>query len=267
VKACDILLAFAEKLPDEAKLDRILPYVMLLLNDSSETVRVAAIRTLTRLLAMVQVVSPVNAYVFPEYIFPRLSSFINGSPSGQSPVVRAAYASCIASLAQSSLRVLDMVQALRSDTRLQALVPAGTEAGWSEEVSYRNSYDVARVDLLEFFELHAKALLTDSDISVRRAFLGSVSGLCVFFGNPKANEVILSHLNTYLNDRDWILKCAFFEAVVGVAVYIGSTSLEEFILPLLVQSLTDPEEFVVERVFRSLASISRCGSSSTPVYG
>ncbi|KAK2812896.1 hypothetical protein FQN50_000917 [Emmonsiellopsis sp. PD_5] len=258
-KACDILLAFAERVPDEAKLDRILPFVMLLLTDRSDVVKVAAIRTLTQLLAMVQVVSPVNAYVFPEYIFPRLQPFVPSPDANPSPIVRAAYASCIASLAQSSLRVLDMVQALRSDMRLRGLVPEGTEAGWTEEVSYHNLYDVARIDLLDFFETHTKALLTDNDVSVRRAFLGSVSSLCVFFGNPKANEVILSHLNTYLNDKDWILKCAFFEAVVGVATYVGSTSLEEFILPLMVQSMTDPEEFVVERVLRSLARMAKLG--------
>lgn len=259
VKACDILLAFAERLPDEAKLDRILPYVMILLNDRSDIVKVAAIRTLAQLLAMVQVVSPVNAYLFPEYIFPRLQPFIPSSTSNPSPMVRAAYASCIASLAQSSLRFLDMIQALRSDSRLHALLPAGSEAGWTEEVTYHNLYDVARVDLLDYFEVHTKALLTDSDTSVRRAFLGSVSSLCVFFGNLKTNEVILSHLNTYLNDKDWILKCAFFEAVVGIAAYVGGTSLEEYILPLMVQSLTDPEEFVVERVVRSLAVMADLG--------
>ncbi|KAK2744841.1 Serine/threonine-protein kinase [Myotisia sp. PD_48] len=259
VKACDILLAFAEKLPDEAKLDRVLPFIILLLGDRSDMVKIAAIRTLTQLLGMVKVASPVNAYVVPEYIFPKLQPLVLGPKFNPSSAVRAAYAACIASLAQSSLRILDMVQSLRPDTRLLSLVPNGSERGWKGETSYHNLYDVARVDLIEFFELHAKALLTDPDVSVRRAFLGSVSGLCVFFGNPKANEVILSHLNTYLNDRDWILKCAFFEAVVGVSAYVGSTSLEEFILPLMVQSLADPEEFVVERVFRSLARMSQLG--------
>ncbi|PGH13616.1 VPS15 protein kinase [Polytolypa hystricis UAMH7299] len=259
IKACDILLAFAERVPDEAKLDRILPLIVLLLNDPSDMVKVAGVRSLTQLLAMVQVVSPVNAYVFPEYLFPKLQAFIPAANSDPSPVVRAAYASCIASLAHSSLRILDMIQALRSDVRLQALVPAGAEAGWTEEISYHNLYDVAKVDLLDFFEIHTKALLTDSDVSVRRAFLGSVSSLCIFFGNPKANDVILSHLNTYLNDKDWILKCAFFEAVIGVATYVGSISLEEFILPLMVQSLTDPEDFVVERVLRSLARMAKLG--------
>ncbi|KNG89582.1 putative protein kinase (VPS15) [Aspergillus nomiae NRRL 13137] len=259
VKACDILLAFAERLSDEAKLDRILPYIMILLNDRSDSVRVAAIRSLAQLLEMVHVVSPVNAYLFSEYIFPRLQPFVSSSNSDPSPLVRAAYASCIASLAQSSLRFLDMIQALRTDTRLPALIPAGSELRWTEDATYHNLYDVARVDLLEYFEAHTKALLTDSDASVRRAFLGSVSSLCVFFGNLKTNEVILSHLNTYLNDRDWILKCAFFEAVVGVAAYVGSTSLEQYILPLMVQSMADTEEFVVERVLRSLAAMADLG--------
>ncbi|RDW70477.1 ubiquitin-binding serine/threonine protein kinase VPS15 [Aspergillus mulundensis] len=259
VKACDVLLAFAERLSDEAKLDRILPYIMILLGDRTDSVKIAAIRALARLLEMVQVVSPVNAYLFSEYIFPRVQPFVSSANSPPSPPVRAAYASCIASLAHSSLRFLDMIQALRSDTRLPAFIPAGSEPRWTEDATYHNLYDVARIDLLDYFEAHTKALLTDTDASVRRAFLGSVPSLCVFFGTMKTNEVILSHLNTYLNDRDWILKCAFFEAVVGVAVYVGSTSLEQYILPLMVQSMTDPEEFVVERVLRSLAAMADLG--------
>ncbi|KAJ5714586.1 uncharacterized protein N7483_011767 [Penicillium malachiteum] len=232
---------------------------MILLADRTDSVKVAAIRTLTQLLEMVQVVSPVNAYLFPEYIFPRLQHFVISSKSNPSAMVRAAYASCIASLAHSSLRFLDMIQALRSDARLTTMLPVGFEPRWTEDATYHNLYDVARVDLLEYFEVHTKALLTDTDASVRRAFLGSVSRLCVFFGNLKANEVILSHLNTYLNDRDWILKCAFFETVVGVAAYVGSTSVEQYILPLMIPSMTEPEEFVVERVIRCLAAMADFG--------
>jgi phosphoinositide-3-kinase regulatory subunit 4 len=81
----------------------------------------------------------------------------------------------------------------------------------------------------------------------------------VFFGSPRANDVVLSHLNTYLNDPDWILKCAFFEAIVGVAVFVGGASLEGYILPLMVQALTDPEEFVVEKVIRALAAMAELG--------
>ena len=151
-----------------------------------------------------------------------------------------------------------MLQALRADGTVPSVDPEA-ENGVVTDVTYQNSFDVAKRDLLEHFEMHTKALLTDSDASVRQAFLGSVSSLCVFFGTSKANDVILSHLNTYLNDKDWMLKCAFFQTIVGVATFVGGTSLEEFILPLMIQALTDPEEFVVEKVLSSFASMAELG--------
>ncbi len=51
IRACDVLLAFAERVTDEAKLDRILPYVMTLLSDRADIVKVAAIRTVTQLVS------------------------------------------------------------------------------------------------------------------------------------------------------------------------------------------------------------------------
>ena len=151
-----------------------------------------------------------------------------------------------------------MLQALRADGSIPTVDPEA-EDGVATDLTYQHSFDVAKLDLLEHFETHTKALLTDSDASVRRAFLGSVSSLCVFFGSTKANDVILSHLNTYLNDKDWILKCAFFETIVGVATFVGGTSLEEFILPLMIQALTDPEESVIEKVLSSFANMSELG--------
>ncbi len=207
---------------------------------------------------MITVVSPVNAHVFTEYVRPRLQQFIAGSSNKASPIVRATYASCLATLAHTSSRILDMLQALRADGSVATVDPEA-EDGVASNLTYQNSYDVARPDLLEHFEAHTKALLTDNDASVRRAFLGSVSSLCVFFGSTKANDVILSHLNTYLNDKDWILKCAFFRTIVGVATFVGGTSLEEFILPLMIQALTDSEEFVVEKVLSSFASMAELG--------
>lgn len=118
--------------------------------------------------------------------------------------------------------------------------------------------------MLDAFESQTKVFLTDTDTAVRRAFLSSVSNLCVFFGESKASDVILSHLNTYLNDTDWQLKCAFFRTIVGVAIYVGGASLEDFILPLMLQALSDPQEFVVEQVLRSLASMAEIGLLQRP---
>lgn len=209
-------------------------------------------------MSLVTVVSPVNAYVFTEYILPRLQQFVSGQGSKAKPLARATYAGCLASLALTSSRILDMVQALRADGSIPTVDPEA-ENGANTVTVYQNLFDVAKYELLEHFEAHTKALLTDKNASVRQAFLGSVSSLCVFFGNSKANDVILSHLNTYLNDKDWKLKCAFFHTIVGVAAFVGGTSVEEFILPLMIQALTDSEDFVVVKVLSSFASMAELG--------
>lgn len=260
VRACDILLAFSERLTDEAKLDRVLPYFAYLLNDKSDIVRIAAIRSLTQLMALVTVVSPVNAHVFHEYILPRMQAFLPGTSSDPGSLVRATYAASLGSLASSASRFLDMVATLTADGSLPtaAVDPKG-EDGTGGDVPFQGLFDTTRAELIEVFESHTKALITDNDSAVKRAFLGSVPELCMFFGTADSNDIILSHLNTYLNDRNWMLKCAFFETIVGVATFLGGTSLEEFILPLMVQALTDTEEFVVQRVLRSFASMAELG--------
>ena len=256
--ACNLMLAFAERITDEAKLDRILPYVVSLLNDRAEIVRMAAIRTITQLLSLVRVVSPVNAHVFTEYLRPRLQNLIQAPGPKAKPALRATYATCLGALAYTSSSISDMVQALRADGSIPNIDPEA-EDGAATDAAYQNLFDVARQDLVEHFETHTKALLTDVDPSVRRAVLNSVSQLCVFFGSSKANDVVLSHLNTYLNDRDWMLKCAFFQTIVGVATFVGGSSLEDFILPLMLQALTDPEDSVVEKVLTSFATMAELG--------
>ncbi|EME40865.1 hypothetical protein DOTSEDRAFT_74427 [Dothistroma septosporum NZE10] len=256
VRACELLLAFAEQLPDEAKLDRVLPYILPLLDDSNEMVLVAALRTMTQLLALVTVVSPVNSFLFTQYIFPRLLTFTKSPGFLKNPLVRATYAACLASLAETATRFLDMMQALRAEGSLPSADKDADVDGFN---AGGDAYDAARLEMLEQFVGQIKVFLTDTDNAVRRAFLTSVSSLCVFLGETRAADVILTHLNTYLNDPDWLLKCAFFKTIVGVAVYIGAANLEEFILPLMVQSLTDPQEFVVEQTIRSMATMSEMG--------
>ncbi len=258
IRACDLLLAFSERLTDEAKLDRVLPYVVSLSNDKSDIVKIAAIRTLTQILALVKVISPVNSHVFQEYIIDRMNPFLDNQKTKPIPLVRATYAACLGSLASTAARFLDMVATLRADGSLPTVDPEA-EALNQQPAAIYGVYDNTRAELIGTFERHTKALITDSDVSVRQAFLGSVPELCIFFGTTDANDIILSHLNTYLNGRDWELKCAFFETGVGVATFLGGVSLEEFILPLMVQALTDPEESVVEKVLRSLGHMAKLG--------
>lgn len=267
IRACDVLLAFSERLTDEAKLDRVLPYLMSLLNDDVDTVAIAALRSVTQLLAIVTAVTPVNAHVFPEYIMPRMQVFLSGASRQPilgkerrepSALVRATYASCLGSLATTASKFLGMTGVLRAEGSIATNDPE-IEAGTDGDATFDSLLDNAQQELGELFEMHAKALVEDADASVRRAFLSSVPELCMFFGSEESNDIILTHLNTYLNDRNWMLKCAFFDTIVGIATVLGSTSLEEFTLPLMVQALTDPEEHVVQAALHSLAELASLG--------
>jgi phosphoinositide-3-kinase regulatory subunit 4 len=204
-------------------------------------------------MELVEVASPTNSHVFPDYILPKIKHLVNSD----STLVRITYASCLASLANSAARFLDMTQALRADGVLPTIDPEAENG--SDTASAQALFDSSRNTLVLYFQEHSKLLLTDNDSAVRRAFLRSVSKLCVFFGRNKANDIILSHLNTYLNDKDWMLRSAFFETITGIATYLGGVALEDYIMPLMVQSLTDPEEYVVEKVLRSLASMAELG--------
>ncbi|RDA86806.1 hypothetical protein CP532_6370 [Ophiocordyceps camponoti-leonardi (nom. inval.)] len=258
VRACDILLAFAERLTDEAKLDRVLPYLMTLLRrDEAEIVVVSAIRTITQLLQLVRMPTPINSHVLVEYVLPRMELALGSRSRAASPLVRATYASCIGSLASTGQRFLEIASSLRADSSMPIADPE-VEPGIEAEVNFESVFDSAGRELFEMLESHTKQLVEDPDVHVRRAFLTSVPELCMFF-QEHSNEILLTHLNTYFNDRDWTLKSAFFDAVVGITTFIGSTSLEEFMLPLIVQALADPEEFVVRAALHSLAQVAGLG--------
>lgn len=256
IRACDILLAFAERLTDEAKLDRVLPYLMTLLRkDETDMVVVSVIRSITQLLELVHMVTPINAHVMADYVLPRMEIALESRSA--SPLVRATYASCLGSLASTSQRFLEIASSLRADGSMPITDPE-IEPGLDADANLESIFDNAGRQLFEIVESHTKQLVEDPDVHVRRAFLTSVPELCLFF-QEHSNDVLLTHLNTYLNDRDWMLKCAFFDTIVGIAAFIGSTSLEEFMLPLMVQALTDAEEYVVAAALHSLAQLAGLG--------
>lgn len=53
LRALDVFLALAGHLTDEAKLDRMTPYIVDLLHDESAMVRAAAIRTLVQVVRLI----------------------------------------------------------------------------------------------------------------------------------------------------------------------------------------------------------------------
>ena len=71
----------------------------------------------------------------------------------------------------------------------------------------QETYD-NRLNLLrEIIGKETNTLLIDPNACVKRALLSNISNICIFLGEQKTNDMILSHMITYLNDQEnWILR-------------------------------------------------------------
>nr|CAD7589508.1 unnamed protein product [Timema genevievae] len=236
----DILLELSAHTSDETILDRILPYIFYLVHDPFPRVRVRAIQTLTKCLALVKNVPCSDANIFPEYVLPSLAPVVNDEVI----IVRAAYAENIAQLAETALRFLEHCQVTSA---LQGNSP-------------RTSYETELQTLHEMIQQIVATLLTDPQNLVKQTLMeNGITKLCVFFGKQKANDVLLSHMITFLNDKqDKQLRGSFFDCIVGVAAYVGWHS-SPILTPLLQQGLTDVEEFVTMKAINAMTALTELG--------
>lgn len=222
VKACHLILSLGKEVSDDIKLDRCIPYLLYLVEDPSVLVQAASLLSISQLLESVTTLSKVNSPIFPEYILPRLSHFLSHH---RDPYSMAFFASVLPSLAQTARRFEAIGQLM------------GSASGYAD------------------FETLTLAVLTDPDPNVRMCLLRNISPLCTFFGKERTNDLILSHMITYLNDKSNHLRCAFVNAIPEMALCIGSVALQQYIVPLLIQTLSDPEEQIVGHVMRSFTQL------------
>ncbi|KAI5119857.1 hypothetical protein M0805_000691 [Coniferiporia weirii] len=251
LRALDMLLTLSTYLTDEAKLDRLLPYVMELFHDETPVVRAVAVRTALQILALVKAITPFNADIFPQYILPYLR-YLTIDPE---VIVRSVSAQSVVPFANLSVKYLEMGQALRAHGTLKA--SGGTQH--YDESQFEVSYDLHMEELQKVMEEQLSSLLVDQCSVVKRSVLLDIAPLCIFFGRQKTNDVLLSHMITYLNDRDWLLRYAFFDSIVDVAACLGGRNLEEYIFPLMTQALSDAEETNVAKVLSTLTTLSELG--------
>ncbi|KAL4221189.1 phosphoinositide-3-kinase [Mactra antiquata] len=249
--ALDLLTELSLYVTSDIKLDRILPYLMNMASDKEARVRAEVLHCVTTCLKHIHNVPRSDANVFQEYVFPNLSPLAQDSAT----TVRAAFAENIAQLAETALRVVEMMQLTDIE---------GTED--KENSSDFSMYDHELQALQEVIQEKVVLLLNDHDNCVKRALLDNgITRLCVFFGRQKANDVVLSHMITFLNDKiDWHLRGAFFDNIVGIAAYVGWQS-SEIVKPLLEQGISDPEEFIVHKSLGALKSLTELGLLQKPM--
>ncbi|XP_052474105.1 phosphoinositide 3-kinase regulatory subunit 4 isoform X1 [Carassius gibelio] len=254
--ALELILHLAGRLNVEIVLDRITPYLLHFCNDSMPRVRAEAVRTLTKVLALVKEVPRNDVNIYPEYILPGIAHLAQD----EATIVRLAYAENIAHLAETALRFLELVQENNLSSE-QDLNGEDTE----ETLHPNENYDSELQALHEMVQQKVVTLLSDPENIIKQTLMeNGITRLCVFFGRQKANDVLLSHMITFLNDKnDWHLRGAFFDSIVGVAAYVGWQS-SSILKPLLQQGLSDAEEFVIYKALNALTCMCQLGLLQKP---
>uniref|UniRef100_A0A8C8DWE3 non-specific serine/threonine protein kinase n=1 Tax=Oryzias sinensis TaxID=183150 RepID=A0A8C8DWE3_9TELE len=253
--ALELVLHLGPRLNVDILLDRITPYLLHFCNDHVPRVRAQAIRTLTKVLALVKEVPRNDINIYPEYILPGIAHLAQDDAT----IVRLAYAENIAHLAESALRFLELVQENVNSDQDQS----GEDGEENNHPS--DNYDSELQALHEMVQQKVVTLLSDPENIVKQSLMDSgITRLCVFFGRQKANDVLLSHMITFLNDKnDWHLRGAFFDSIVGVAAYVGWQS-SSILKPLLQQGLSDTEEFVIYKALNALTAMCQLGLLQKP---
>ncbi|KAF4129905.1 WD domain G-beta repeat domain-containing protein [Phytophthora infestans] len=260
-----LIRALGQFTSDEARLQRLIPYLLEVIDDPSATVRALALRTITYLLSLVESFPLADASVFPQYVLPAMVPF----QSDPDELVRITFAECLPQLAETSRRFLEIAHAMKQKT----LTSSGSAAAMSNRGTdslapstlymASSSFDKELSVLHKMISRFVIQLTTPdqkaSSSLVKRALLVDITRLCVFFGQERTLDVVLPQLITFLNDPDWELRGAFFDYIVGVCSFVGPVAVEHNILPCIEQALFDVQEIVITKAVECLTGLCQLG--------
>ncbi|CAH2350398.1 serine/threonine-protein kinase Vps15p [[Candida] railenensis] len=272
LKACELILALSERINDECKLDRSLPYLCFLLDEYLETsstnnfasisvestensgvvysegassnIAAFALKSISTLLLSCSSITPLNALIFPQYLIPKLTALLK-SPhmhKEEKIFIKIAIAHCLPCLANCAKKFW----LLSKDFKNNSMSPTALENP-SQDDEY-NTFNMSRDRLDSDFEILTSTILSDSNSLVKLNLISNILPLCQFFGIEKTNNLILPHILTFLNDSDTKLRLAFLDCLLTLGPIIGVLSFEQYLLPLLIQTLCDSELFVILKV-------------------
>ncbi|KAI8517018.1 phosphoinositide-3-kinase, regulatory subunit 4 [Branchiostoma belcheri] len=202
--ALELLLSMAEHVPSDIILDRLIPYMLFMVNDPFPHVRAAALKTLTRCLSFVKTVPRSDANIFPEYILPNLSHLTQD----EVVAVRVAYAENIAVLAETALRFLELVQLNQGSDQ-----DKDNDVVQDPSVQFQGSYDTELQALHEMIQQKVVTLLSDSnDWHLRGAFFDCIVGVATYVG-WQSSSILKPLLQQGLSDTEEFVICKTLNAL------------------------------------------------------
>ena len=250
---------------DEARLQRIVPVVVSLLQDQDPLVRASATEVLTSTISIVESFPPSDSKVFPQYIFKRVAHLV----TDPSLVVRLSFARNVAMLAETAHRFLDISHAVRLYEAVgggSANVAAG---GHHEGVSSRDVFgdDVAKL----LGESSSSRIKKENPKMLNRAestetsasdMLGSQRALISSTYNSDLgalHETVsrwVIHITTDVSDHSSPAKRALLADMARLCQFFGLDGVMAFILPQILSFLNDRKDWQLRAsLFENLQSV------------
>lgn len=240
----------------ELVLRRIIPFIVISLEDHYAVVRACAIRSLRILLNSITVVPAAESNIFETYLFPALNTVAKDSEV----LVRIAFAESLSVIAESAKRFLDtehfMLQmkvvnntsndANGADSASGSTSSSNVGGGSSNSLLVENIFDkklrvlhdhvsrwindlvldVGFVSTAGGGDYHRKLnaghYLSQHCALVKRALLEDIVRLFVFFGAEESSVGLLAQLLTYLNDAVRVNFNLFFSDILVCLCRIGN---------------------------------------------
>jgi phosphoinositide-3-kinase regulatory subunit 4 len=273
---------------DEIRLQRIVPIVTSLLQDSEPIVRALGISVLTSVLSIVTTFPPSDAQLFPCYVFKKVAHLI----TDPSLIVRVAFARNIATLLETSLRFLEIGHSVALYDAVCGTATRDVNAGenekaplFSEEaanllgggspdkktqissntnpedsstVLIRNTYDADLAVLHEVvlrWVVHITTDTSDHSSQSKQALLSDLPRLCSFFGAEHSFQILPQILAFFNDRRDWQLRASVLRHLPSVCVAVGRAATEQFVVPCIESALNDDEEQVVNEALACMSTL------------
>ncbi len=249
VLALCLLSRFGRYCDDEARLQRLIPYVISLLEDPAPIVRATSVRCLRSLLLRVGNFPTSDEDFFPLYIFPALQRL----PFDSEELVRVAFAECLPTLAEISKKFLDTISTAKlSRTLLSTGVSAaasnqnqngvdisgkegnveGTEAVTALiNTNYDNKLSILRKHIARWFIL----LLSSSDHHSGISGGSSVTSDVVY----EQQSFSSTRFGKGLNPPSPSTKLALLREMPRLCLFFGQENTLNSLLPQLIAMLND----------------------------
>eukprot|EP00934_Nitzschia_sp_Nitz4_P004407 Nitzschia sp. Nitz4//scaffold69_size99277//78687//83589//NITZ4_004646-RA/size99277-augustus-gene-0.6-mRNA-1//1//CDS//3329556754//4397//frame0 len=233
---------------DEARLQRILPVAVSLLQDHDPLVRAKAIQVLVSTVSPIESFPPSDSKVFPEYIFKRVSHLI----TDPCLVVRLSFARSIAVLAETAQRFLDISHAVR----LYEAVGGVSSSGSSHEGQKESKSVIKGVftdDVAKLLDESSKSKESKADSVADSA--GSdgapTAGKTLFKGTYSSELGVLQetvsrwvvHITTDQSEKSSPVKQALLEDMARLCTFFGLDGVLAFILPQVLSFLNERKDW------------------------